>query len=180
MDSMRPTCTSFESDERLGRLRAAARLSRNRNFQLFENEAGRLTARRHALRLAALAGELRRYARLGSVRLTRLSAEAAAVSPGWPAVGTLVEIEVPSLRFRRQVLLDDVELELLGEDPAVARMLATQELPRRDQLPGPRLQPRRAGDHLAPGTADLSSIPAGSRASRSPSPASPRASGRKG
>jgi len=87
-------------------------LSRNRNFDLFEDRTARL-AQRHHLRLLALARDLTRYAHQGTVRLRR--------EP--PDQGGIVEVEVPSVHFRRRVFLDAVELELLGEDPQLATLL---------------------------------------------------------
>lgn len=108
----------------LRRLRGAPRLSRNRNFELFEEEAARQGLRRH-LRLRALARELCRCASLGTVRLLTAPASEgdAARSGAAPRARLVVEVEVPSLRFRRQVFVDELELELLSEDPAVAALL---------------------------------------------------------
>jgi hypothetical protein len=99
--------------EWLRRLHGSSALSRNRNFELFEkNRPARQAQRRH-LRLLALARDLRRYVESeGTVRLR-----------GALGQGGIVEVEVPSVRFRRRIFVDAIELELLGEDPGLARLL---------------------------------------------------------
>ena len=97
----------------LRRLRGSSPLSRNRNFDLFERELPARQAQRRHLRLVALARDLRRYVESqGTVRLL-----------GAPGQGGVLEVEVPSVRFRRRVFVDAVELELLGEDPGLALLL---------------------------------------------------------
>jgi hypothetical protein len=111
----------------LRKLRGPSALSRNRNFELFKDCPARQAQRRH-LRLLALARDLRRYVESeGTVRLL-----------GAPGEGGVVEVEVPSVRFRRRIFVDAIELELLGEDPGLARLLGLP-LPMRPPTEGRRI-----------------------------------------
>ncbi len=97
--------------------RAGAALSRNRNFDLYEPKAARRVLRLH-LWLKQLERDLRRCAVDGEVRLLRdESASPRAI---------VLELTIPSLRFRRTVYLDEDELGLLQESGPIAEIIAEE------------------------------------------------------
>ena len=105
-----------ESEElHLARLwRGGAALSRNRNFDLYEPGAARRLLRLH-LWLKQLERDLRCCAARGEVRLLR--------GDSTSARAIVLELTIPSLRFRRTVYLADDELGLLQESRPIAEIL---------------------------------------------------------
>lgn len=90
-------------------------LSRNRNFDLFEDPATR-RARKVHLHLLRLEKDLLRFARQGRVRLL------AGVLEGQKG-RLVIEMVVPALSLRRHVHLRRGELALLMEKPEIAEIL---------------------------------------------------------
>ena len=94
-------------------------LSRNRNFELFEDPATRRAQKLH-LHLLRLERDLVRFARQGRVRLLS--------GPVYGRNGRLViEVVVPALSMRRHVYLDARELDLIMEKPEIAEILGEGE-----------------------------------------------------
>jgi hypothetical protein len=94
-------------------------LSRNRNFELYEHPAARRILRLHHW-LNQLQLDLQRCTERGSVRLR-------------PVIGSnrerrhILELEMPTLRFRRTVYLDADELLLLRQDRRMATILGESD-----------------------------------------------------
>jgi hypothetical protein len=106
------------SNELLHRLRQdGANLSRNRNFEYFEDPAARQTLR-HYQRILRLEKDLLACARQGTVRLcvNTLALDGSTHS-------LIIEMEIPALRFKRQVFLEEQELRMLREKPVLAALL---------------------------------------------------------
>jgi hypothetical protein len=99
--------------ELIRRLRSG--LSRNRNFELFQQPTARRALRVH-LMLRQLEKDLLRHADGASIRVQTADAG--------PQEGPLIlEIVVPALKLRRRVHLRRQELELLCQNPEIARIL---------------------------------------------------------
>lgn len=108
------------SDRQLGLAQmrhAGAALSRNRNFELYEPPAARRLLRLHRW-LRQLELDLQRCAAQGEVRL-RSPRERSSNHPR----ANVLELAIPSLRFRRTVYLDEEELRLLQEAQPIALIL---------------------------------------------------------
>lgn len=105
---------SSSTYELLARLREN-RVSRNRNFELFHSPAARRALRIHRM-LRQLEKDLVRHAGRGTLRVIRL-----------PQNRVIVELEVPHLRLKRRVFLEEAELALMAQVPEVARLLAPDE-----------------------------------------------------
>ncbi len=90
-------------------------LSRNRNFDLFEDPATRRAQKVH-LHLMRLERDLVRFARIGTVRLL-----------AGAAGRSVIELQVPSLSLRRRVYLHPQELALLAQKPEIAKILSVEE-----------------------------------------------------
>lgn len=95
---------------------SGTRLSRNRNFDLFENPCARRAHRIHQM-LTQLEKDLIWHAREG----TRISVDEGADEEG--AVRFRLEITAPTLRLKRTVFLRPFEMDLLMQSPRVARLL---------------------------------------------------------
>lgn len=101
----------------LARLRHEGQaLSRNRNFELFQQPAARRALKLH-LHLQRLERDLLRFASRGRITLQAAPAEAGAGGR------VVIEIVVPALAMRRQVYVSPDELQLLLEKPEIARIL---------------------------------------------------------
>jgi hypothetical protein len=102
---------SSSTYELLARLRENG-VSRNRNFELFHSPAARRALRIHRM-LRQLEKDLLRHATRGTLRVIRL-----------PGDRVMLELEVPHLKLRRRVFLEEAELALIAQVPEVARLLA--------------------------------------------------------
>lgn len=89
-------------------------LSRNRNFDLFEDPATR-RARKVHLHLLRLERDLVRFSRTGRVRLL------SGTSNGHE--GPVIELQVPALSLHRRIYLHPQELALLAQKPEIAKIL---------------------------------------------------------
>jgi len=90
-------------------------LSRNRNFELFEEPVARRAQKLH-LHLLRLERDLIRFAGQGRVRLVSAGANGANGRP-------VIEMVVPALSLRRRVYLDPGELKLLMDKAEIAEIL---------------------------------------------------------
>ncbi len=97
------------------------RLSRNRNFDLFEEPTARLALRRH-LHLRSLERDLLRFGKEGCIRLL--------IDHAGPPEGDriVLALEVPAIRLHRRVYLSRPELQLLREVPGLDKVLPALEL----------------------------------------------------
>ncbi len=104
-------------------------VSRNRNFDLFEDPTARLALRKHK-HLLGLERDLRRHLqRPGSEARIQLL-PCADSSEDDPRVVLLLEI--PAIRLKRRVYLSAGELELLRQAPGMERILPEGEQARED------------------------------------------------
>jgi hypothetical protein len=96
--------------------RQGVKLSRNRNYDLFESQVARRALKLHRM-LRHLERELLRYTRHDGVEV-RLG----------PADGQhcAIEVRVPLLHLRRTIYLRAGELELLRETPELERLLRVE------------------------------------------------------
>jgi hypothetical protein len=106
--------------------RQGVKLSRNRNYDLFESKVARRALKLHRM-LRHLERELLRYTRHEGVEV-RLG----------PAKGQrrVIEVSVPLLCLRRTIYLGAQELELLRETPELERLLRVEEGEGPDEVVG--------------------------------------------
>jgi hypothetical protein len=101
----------------LVRLRSqSSGLSRNRNFELFENPVARRALRLH-LMLRKLEKDLIDFARAGTARIKLLES----TGPGESL--NVLQIDHPGLKLKRRIFLSSEELALLRQSPQVAKIL---------------------------------------------------------
>lgn len=101
----------------VARLRSeGSKLSRNRNFDLFEDKNARRALRLHKM-LRKLERDLIRYARRKAQIHVKKSHKQSQPK-------TVIEVHDPSIRLKRKIFLDQRELVLLCERPELEQLLA--------------------------------------------------------
>ena len=89
--------------------------SRNRNFYRFRDDPTFYRAARHIRSLRALRADLMRFQHRAEIRVAPLED-----APGHYRI-TMV---IPRLRLKRSVYVTELELELLGQEPALKELVA--------------------------------------------------------
>jgi hypothetical protein len=93
--------------------REGERMSRNKNFELYQNPTARRALRLHHL-LLRLERDLLRHAGRSTVRL---------LPPPSGSSRAVLELTIPHLRLVRRVFLEPEELHLLRESSEIAELL---------------------------------------------------------